>query len=154
MKLNKINKRVLIVLVCFISVITAVNLFTSYVNAKASQKNPSSYAAATWAEAVKAKKPIVVNFYVTWCHYCKQFAPVLENLRKEYKSRYTFVLVNAEDPVNEKLVKEFMISSYPSLYLVNPKNDNRVFINQSLYSDPELLKKEFDRFLKVNKAGN
>jgi len=102
-------------------------------------------------EAVKLKKPIAVNFYVDWCHYCKKFAPVLDSLRKEYQGRVSFVLIKADEPKNSKLVNEYGISGYPTLYLVNPSNDNRVYLNNAIYGNPELIKREIDRFLRVNK---
>lgn len=112
---------------------------------------PSDYTTGmTWKQAQKAGKPIAVNFYVDWCGYCRKFAPVLEGLRKEYNGKYNIVLINVENPKYKKLAEDFDITGFPTLYLVNPKNDNRVFINQSLYSRPDKLKKEFDRFLKVN----
>jgi thiol-disulfide isomerase/thioredoxin len=113
---------------------------------------PSDYdTGITWNRAVKLKKPIVANFYVNYCRYCQKFAPVLERLRKEYNSKYTFVTVDCEKPINSKLASDYGISSYPSLYLVNPKNDNRNYINPSFYNNPAVLRKEFDRFYKNNK---
>ena len=113
---------------------------------------PSDYdTGMTWAQAVKIKKPIVVNFYIDYCHYCQKFAPVLDRLRKKYQTKLTFVTVNCEDPKNNKLTNEYGISSYPALYLVNPKNDNRNYINPSFYGNPAILRKEFDRFYRNNK---
>jgi thiol-disulfide isomerase/thioredoxin len=106
---------------------------------------------APFGAAPKMKKPMAINFYVDWCHYCQQFAPRLDSLRRQYGSRMNFVLVNVEKPGGDKLIKEFPISGYPSLYLYNPKNGNRTFVNQAIYSDKKLLKAEFDRFLKFNK---
>ena len=147
----KITKESLIFI--FILTLFGFIVLPSFVKAVPPKLNPSDYdTGITWAQAVKLKKPIVANFYVNWCHYCQRFAPTLDNLRREYKSKYTFVLIKADNPQNQKLVDDFGISGYPSLYLVNPKNDNRVFINQSFYSNPRLLKREFDRFLKVNKV--
>ena len=60
-------------------------------------------------------------------------------------------MVKADEPTNKKIVEDFDISGYPSLFLVNPKNDNRVFVNQYLYSDRTKMEKEFGRFLRVNK---
>jgi len=113
---------------------------------------PSDYnTGITYNQALKMKKPMAINFYVDWCHYCQQFAPRLESLRKQYGSRMNIVLVNAEKPGGDKLAKEFPISGYPSLYLYAPKTGNRTFVNQAIYSDKKLLKAEFDRFLKFNK---
>ena len=114
--------------------------------------SPSAYSTGlSYDQAVKAGKPMVVNFYVDWCHYCQGFAPKLEELRLEYKDKFNFVLVKADDPNNQNIVQDFNISGYPSLFLVNPKNDNRVFINQSLYDNKAKMEKEFNRFLRTNK---
>ena len=104
----------------------------------------------SWEEAVEIGRPIAVNFYVDWCPYCLKFAPILGSLSREYKNKITFVSINAEDSRYEELVQDFEISAYPSLFLVNMENDNRVFINQSIYSDKRKLRKEFDRFLRLN----
>lgn len=113
---------------------------------------PSDYATGiTYNQALKIKKPMAINFYVDWCGYCKKFAPVLDGLRKEYKGQMNFVIVNVETPEGKKLINQFPISGYPSLYLYNPKNGNRSFVNQAIYSDRKLLKAEIDRFIKFNK---
>ncbi|HBH18108.1 MAG TPA: hypothetical protein DDX14_04075 [Cyanobacteria bacterium UBA9579] len=148
MKLKKSLFTLFISSIVVLGIAIMTNNFVQAVPPKASLL-PSDYdTGISWSEAVKLNKPIVVNFYVDWCGYCKRFAPTLENLRKEYKSKYSFVLVNAEDPANQKLVKEYNISGFPSLYLVNPKNNTKEFVNHSLYSQPELLKKELNKFLK------
>ena len=104
----------------------------------------------TYEEAMKQKKPMVINFYVDWCHYCQNFAPVLDNMRLQYKDKYNFVTINCEDKHYKKLVDDFMIGSFPTLYIVDPTNDNRVLVPPSAYSSQEYLKKEFNRFLRVN----
>ncbi len=60
---------------------------------------PSDYGTGmTWEKAEKLDKPIVVNFYVDWCHFCKKFAPVLDKIRQQYSSKYSFVFINCDDP--------------------------------------------------------
>lgn len=136
----------------FIALISLV--FGSLSQAIPPKKNllPSDYSTnLTLKEAVKLKKPIAVNFYVDWCHYCQKFAPTLESLRKQYKSNYSFVMVKVDDKKNAKLAKDFSITSFPSLYLVNPADNTRMFVNQAVYSNPKLLKQQFDIFLKASK---
>jgi len=113
---------------------------------------PSDYATGmTYDQAVKMKKPMAINFYVDWCHYCKHFAPILDSFRQKYKSKMNFVIVNVETPLGKKLIKEFPINGYPSLYLYNPNTGNRNFINQAIYNDKKRLNDEFVRFIKFNK---
>ncbi len=118
--------------------------------------SPSNYSTGlTYEEAIKQKKPIVINFYVDWCAYCRRMAPVFYGLSKLYKDKYNFVIVNCDAPEYQKLTKEdFMINGYPMLYIVDPNNDNQVFLRPSFYAKPELLKKELNRYLRVHGYNN
>lgn len=110
---------------------------------------PSDYTTGiTWEKAQKLNKPVVVNFYVDWCHFCKGFAPILDKLRQQYSTKYSFVFVNCDDPTNKLLVKQFNINSYPSLFLVDKKKNKKIQIDNSKYQNINLLKKDLDKFLK------
>ncbi|OGI00356.1 MAG: hypothetical protein A2Y25_09480 [Candidatus Melainabacteria bacterium GWF2_37_15] len=109
---------------------------------------PSDYhTGLTWEEAEKSNKPMVVNFYVDWCNYCRKFAPVFDKLRKEYEGKYNFVIVKTDDLKNEKIVKKHNIHSFPSVFLINKKKDKEVFINQQKYFNMQEMKQELDTFL-------
>ena len=54
----------------------------------------------TWdAEVLNSDKPVVVDFYATWCGPCKAIAPILEEMEKEYGNKFKFVKFNAGDKV-------------------------------------------------------
>jgi len=110
---------------------------------------PSDYnTGISWDAAQKINKPIAVNFYVDWCHYCKALAPVLYKVRQEYSSKYSFVYINCDAPENQALVKKFNIDSYPSLFLVDNKKHKKLQLDNAIFQNSNLLKKEFDKFLK------
>lgn len=47
-------------------------------------------------------KPVVINFWATWCKYCRQEMPDLQAVYDEYKSKgIEFVLINATDNQSE-----------------------------------------------------
>ncbi len=47
-----------------------------------------------------AGRPIVINFWATWCYYCKEEMPDFDKAYKEYPD-VVFLMVNATDGVSE-----------------------------------------------------
>lgn len=45
----------------------------------------------------KFGKPIVINFWATWCPPCKQELPDFDKLGKEYGDRIVFMMINLTD---------------------------------------------------------
>ena len=69
-------------------------------------------------------KPIVVNFWATWCGPCVSELPYFEDLYEKYKDDVTFMMVNMTDGYQEKLedVKKFMQNNsytFPVYYDTN-----------------------------------
>jgi thiol-disulfide isomerase/thioredoxin len=42
-------------------------------------------------------KPVVVDIYASWCPACKNVAPTLEKLKKEYAGKANFVVLDVTD---------------------------------------------------------
>jgi len=136
-----------LIIACFASIF----LNSEYTAAVPPKTNlvPTDYSTGiTWEKAQKINKPIVINFYVDWCHFCRGFAPVLEKLRQQYSSKYTFVFINCDSPQNGPLVNNFNIHSYPSLFLIDKKKNKRIQVDNSKYQNIQSLEQELDKFLK------
>lgn len=109
---------------------------------------PSEYdLGMTYEKAAQEDKPIVAVFYVDWCTYCRRFMPRLDKARNINKNMYNVVLINVEDPANEKIAKEYRITGYPTVYIMDPKYDNRVHIDGSYLDSVSSLNKEMQRYL-------
>jgi thiol-disulfide isomerase/thioredoxin len=47
-------------------------------------------------------KPVVVDIYATWCPGCKNIAPTLSQLKKQYSTKASFVVFNVTDAKTTK----------------------------------------------------
>lgn len=114
-----------------------------------SKKEPETKIETPYETAMKQDKPFVALFYSRFCTYCERFMPIYKNLEDAYENKYNFVMIDAEDPVNQKVVQDYVIGGVPTLYIIDSTFDNRVLINNTIYDDVGKLKVELDRYLKI-----
>lgn len=135
-----------------ISLVVLVLLATAGAFAMMPKQNikPSDYDKGfTYEQASKLNKPILAFFYVDWCGYCQRFAPKIKLLHTLYDSKYSIVMINCEDAKNKKLVDSYRVSGFPTIYIIDPKINNRVHIENAFIGDIVSLKGELDRYIRV-----
>lgn len=65
-------------------------------------------------EVLECDKPVVVEFFATWCPHCKALAPVLEKVSEETEG-VKFVRMDIDQ--NIESVRRFNIESTPTLII-------------------------------------
>ncbi|MBQ8168181.1 thioredoxin fold domain-containing protein [bacterium] len=146
------NKKLIITLgIVFVVILTSAVAF-ALTSPTLEQKNnkPSDYKIGiTYEEAVKSDKPMLALFYVDWCGYCLKFMPKYKTVSTLYKKKYNVVMLNAEDPANKALVEDVTLTGFPTLYIIDPKYDNRILLNNAIYQDLKKLRVELDRYIRI-----
>ena len=85
-------------------------------------------------DALATGRPTLVEFYAPWCTSCKESAPFMLRLEKQYAGRVNFVVVNGDDPRNEQLVRLFGVDGIPHMALIS---DDRQLAGTLIGAIPE-----------------
>ena len=62
-------------------------------------------------ELLKGDKPVVCDFFATWCGPCKMLAPVMDKVSGEFADKAVFVKVDIDE--NAELAVRYGIMSIP-----------------------------------------
>ena len=68
-------------------------------------------------ELIKGDKPVLVDFFATWCGPCKAMHPILEKLKKEMGDQIHVLTIDVDGEANRQFVMSHQIQSVPTLMI-------------------------------------
>ena len=81
-------------------------------------------------EVLKSEKPVLVDFWASWCGPCRELGPVVDALGEELTD-VKVVKINVDE--ERELAKKYKVFSIPTLVVIK---DGRI-VNQSMGARPK-----------------
>jgi len=66
-------------------------------------------------EVLKSSKPVLVDFWASWCGPCQMLAPIIEELDKELQGKIKIAKVDVDK--NPLLAAQYQIDAIPALFI-------------------------------------
>ena len=72
---------------------------------------------------IPGDRPIVVDFWATWCGPCMQFKPVFHEAAEKYGNKVSFASVDVD--ACKEIAEKYKVSSIPTVIIVMPDGSTR-----------------------------
>ncbi len=93
-------------------------------------------------EVAKNDKPVLVDFWATWCGPCQMMGPIIEELSKEMEGKVKIGKLEVDS--NPEMAEKYEIMSIPALKIFKGGQVVKEFTG---LQNKEVLKKELENVL-------
>lgn len=92
---------------------------------------------------IMSAKPMVVDFFATWCGPCKQLEPIIEGIEQNHKGEVIFQRIDVDQ--EPELAREFNIEAIPMLMFLTPSGEYQTLVG---LQEPEVIEAKIAEMLK------
>jgi len=86
-------------------------------------------------DIIQSNKPVLVDFYATWCGPCKQLSPIVNDVKEELKGKMKVIKVDVDK--KKSVSNKYKVRSLPTLAIF--QNGKILWRETGLKTKSELL---------------
>ena len=92
---------------------------------------------ATFDEVVlKSDKPVLVDFFATWCGPCQMLAPILKDVKINLGERISIIKIDVDK--NQAVAAQYQVRGVPTMILF--QNGKQLWRQSGVISKEEIIK--------------
>lgn len=96
---------------------------------------------ANFNDIIKSEKPVLIDFFATWCGPCKMMGPILEEVSRKVGDRARVLKIDVDR--NPQVAAKYQIQGVPTIMLFK---DGKMLWRQSGVVRADQLVKVIDQY--------
>ena len=85
---------------------------------------------------INSEKPVLVDFFATWCGPCKTLAPILKQVKDNLGERITILKIDVDK--NQELASKYQVRGVPTMVFF--QNGKQLWRESGVLSQDEIIK--------------
>ena len=89
----------------------------------------------TFSDLINSDKPVLVDFFATWCGPCKALGPILKDVKAELGDNVSIIKIDVDK--NQALASQYQVRGVPTMLLF--KNGQQLWRQSGVLSKNDLV---------------
>lgn len=89
----------------------------------------------TFKDIIDSEKPVLVDFFATWCGPCQSLAPILKEVKDSLGERISIIKIDVDK--NQALAADYQVKGVPTMMLF--QNGKQLWRQSGVLSKQQIL---------------
>ena len=91
---------------------------------------------SSFNEIIQSDKPVLVDFFATWCGPCQMLAPILKDVKINLGERISIIKIDVDK--NQAVAAQYQVRGVPTMILF--QNGKQLWRQSGVLSKEDLIK--------------
>ena len=91
---------------------------------------------STFNDIIQSEKPVLVDFFATWCGPCQTLAPILKEVKDSLGNRISIIKIDVDK--NQQIASQYQVRGVPTMILF--QNGKQLWRQSGVLSRSDLIK--------------
>ncbi len=97
---------------------------------------------------IKSEKPVLIDFFATWCGPCKALAPILKQVKDSLGERITILKIDVDK--NQQISNQYKVRGVPTMILF--QEGKQLWRQSGVLSKEEIIKTILEKVIRKVKT--
>lgn len=96
---------------------------------------------SSFSNIINSEKPVLIDFFATWCGPCQALAPVLKEVKESLGDRISIIKIDVDK--NQEIASKYQVKGVPTMLIF--QNGKQLWRQSGVLSKEQIIKVILDK---------